>query len=122
MLVDSIKKKINLTDMFVKHLALKDTICKCINAAELSKSPEYIDKFDFIFSRGVATIASLLEVSKPLLKKDGKYILLKGGDLAEEINTAKKQYRFEFEIIDIEIFGIQPELLSNKKIVVIRNL
>jgi len=34
----------------------------------------------------------LIQWTKPLIKKQGSYILLKGGDLTEEIQEAKRKY------------------------------
>mgnify|MGYP000078052901 CR=1 FL=1 len=91
-LVDSIKKKVNITRIFAQHTTLRNL--KVINARveELADFPDYKNKMDFIFARGVASIKDLVTWTKPMLKKNGKYVLLKGGDLTEEITEAVEAF------------------------------
>lgn len=91
-LVDSIKKKVNITRIFAQHTTLRNL--KVINARveDLAEFPDYKNKMDFIFARGVAPIKDLVTWTKPMLKKTGKYVLLKGGDLTEEITEAVEAF------------------------------
>lgn len=101
-LIDSIAKKIKMTQMFASHTNLRDIEVKTIRAEEMAKEKMYQNKFDFIISRAVAKIELLIEWSEPMLKQNGTFAFLKGGDLTEEINEAK--YRFpDLQIVEKEI-------------------
>ncbi len=55
-------------------------------------------EFDCIVSRALAPLAPLLEYSKKFLKKDGYCLFLKGKNLEQEIELAKKTFQFEYEL------------------------
>ena len=58
------------------------------------------NKFDYIVARSVAELHDLTKWCRGLMKPDGKLITLKGGDITNEINRAKK---LKF-VRDIEVF------------------
>lgn len=101
-LIDSIAKKIKMTQMFASHTNLRDIEVKTIRAEEMAEEKMYQNKFDFIISRAVAKIESLVEWSEPMLKKNGTFAFLKGGDLTEEINDAIWKFP-NLEIVEKEI-------------------
>ena len=55
-------------------------------------------KFDCIVSRALAPLDKLLGYSKKFLKKDGYCLFLKGKNLGQEIELAKKTFDFEYEL------------------------
>lgn len=55
-------------------------------------------KFDIIVSRALASLDKLFIMVKPFLKKNTKCIFLKGEKWESEINEAKKQWSFDYEI------------------------
>lgn len=78
-LVDSIGKKITATQDMVNQLGLKNVVC-------LNQRVESInDNFDIITGRAVTRLTEFYKFTRYKLQKHGKYILLKGGDLKEEI-------------------------------------
>ncbi|RYY39203.1 MAG: 16S rRNA (guanine(527)-N(7))-methyltransferase RsmG [Chitinophagaceae bacterium] len=96
-LVDSIGKKLKIIEAVKEALGLDNITTQHSRAEEIQGR-----KFDFAVSRAVAPLSDLLRWSKPLLRKgqftvkegDGSetvfrsgLVCLKGGDLAEEINT-----------------------------------
>ena len=56
--------------------------------------------FDIIVSRALANINLLLEFSQNLSNKNTKLIFLKGKKIYEEIDEAKKYWKFNYELID----------------------
>ncbi len=83
LLIDSIGKKINACLDMIQRLELKNVIAQKSRSDELKHV-----KFDVIVSRQVAAMPELCAWCRPLLKKGGKLLCLKGGDLEEEIGQA----------------------------------
>jgi len=106
LLLDSIKKKIKLTEMFARHTGLRNVDAICSRVETLQDSKNYFQYFDFIFSRGVGKAVEVLSWVTPILKPGGKVILYKGGDLEAEIDEAKKKFKsINIENIQISLFG-----------------
>lgn len=119
-LSDSIKKKITTTEMFAKHTELRNINCIIGRTENLCYEKKYLKYFDIIVSRAVARTIELLDWSLPLIKNTGKFIFLKGGNLDEEINQAKKKYnKLTFNILDINILGCETINTIQKKIVLV---
>jgi 16S rRNA (guanine527-N7)-methyltransferase len=83
LLIDSIGKKINACSDMIQKLELKNVLAQKSRSDELKNV-----KFDVIVSRQVAAMPELCAWCRPLLKKGGKLLCLKGGDLEEEIGQA----------------------------------
>lgn len=87
LLMDGTGKKIRVVQEVVDALGLKNVTALQARAEELKMNSQ----FDFVLSRGVATLEKLLQWSQRLLKKKHIHaypngiIALKGGDLREEI-------------------------------------
>jgi len=119
-LVDSIKKKIKTTEIFARNTGLRNIECKFCRVEDLAKTLKYHQYFDIICSRAVAQTVKLIDWTLPILKTTGRFIFLKGGDLADEIETAKNKYpQLNFKIIEIELIGCNWLKTENKKIVVV---
>tara|TARA_B100001778_G_scaffold332091_1_gene337680 strand:+ start:434 stop:1051 length:618 start_codon:yes stop_codon:yes gene_type:complete len=109
-LVDSIGKKIKAVDEIIKEIKLENvrTINNRIENLELNA--------DIIICRSVSSIKNILNWSKKSLKKDGKVILFKGGDVEKELININK--RFTIYNID-NIYS--NEYFQNKKIIKIES-
>jgi len=119
-LVDSIKKKIKITEIFAKHTGLKNINVICSRVEDLNNDKNYTNKFDYIFARAVSRLDNLIAWSKELLKPDGKMIFLKGGNLEEEIKTSHQKFpKIKIEEIQIDLFGVEWFKKEEKKIVVV---
>jgi len=94
-LIDARKKKILVVNNILKELQLKNVIAKHLRAEECK------EKFDFIVSRAVAKMDVLRSWSLPLISQKQKHgqpnglIMLKGGDLQEEIKALPKKSYLE---------------------------
>jgi 16S rRNA (guanine527-N7)-methyltransferase len=83
-LVDSIGKKIKVTDAIATAIGLTNVTTARIRAEEIRDR-----KFDTAVSRAVAPLKDLWTWSRPLLRKSQLgLICLKGGDLAAEISDS----------------------------------
>ena len=117
LLVDSIKKKMVITDMMAKHSNNK--LLKTFTGRVEDLDKTHFAIYDFIFARGVATIRELISLSKKFLKPTGKYVFLKGGDLSKEIEDAKYVWKnLEIEEKNLSFFGNESFSTDEKKILI----
>ncbi len=113
-LVDSIGKKITVVNEVVKGIGLTNV------SAEKNRAEDLNMKVDFVVSRAVAPIKDIVQWTSKLIKKGGNndlqngWILLKGGDLAQEIKDSGRSAD-EFEIGN----WFEDEFFQTKKIVYI---
>lgn len=89
-LVDSIGKKIKVVNEVATALGLKNVV------AEQKRVEELDHTYDFVVSRAVAPWEEIHKWTRDLIHEEGKnalpngWLLLKGGDLKEELKSAKK--------------------------------
>ncbi len=102
-LVDSTQKKIRAVADMLSALHLSNVRAVAARAEEIGKNPEFHQKFDYVIARAVAPVTDILKWGKPFLaprrsaaaaehKNEiprGSVVMLKGGDLAEEIARAR---------------------------------
>lgn len=118
-LLDSIAKKVKVTQMLASHTGLKGIEVFCSRAEDLAKDPKYMSTFDFIFARSVAKIATFLTWVHPLLKPNGRIVFFKGGDLGKEIQQAKKIFsNLKLQEVLIHLVGYDKFEKEEKKIVI----
>jgi 16S rRNA (guanine527-N7)-methyltransferase len=98
-LVDSIGKKITVVQDIIQQLNLKNTRAEN-KRVELLKT-----QYDFVVSRAVAESKQIIHWSEKLILKQNKnalpngWLLLKGGNLIDEMKEVPKHYEI-FPIID----------------------
>ena len=138
-LVDSIRKKINAVEEMIKSLSLANVRTLLGRAEELSAKPEHYKKYDYVIARAVGSASDLINWSSGFLRQKelsplisekqgsklfifpGSIILIKGGDLSEEISKVKKiREKWTIETYPMEVKGIPPEDLQDKKFVFLR--
>jgi len=121
LLVDSIRKKTSMTDMFAQHTGLKDITVLNTRAEDLAGEPHYQHAFDVIISRAVAKVDLLVDWVYPMMKPNSVCAFLKGGDLSEEIAEAIANHPgLSVQEIQIEMFGIPWFVEDQKKVVLCR--
>jgi len=119
LLLDSIKKKMKVTDMLAQHTQLRNIKSKAERVEVIASQKEYQKKFDFIFARGVARLNLIQSWVSPILKDGGKIVLLKGGELEEEINEAKKHNKtLKVEMHDLDLLAFDHFKKLQKKILI----
>ena len=119
LLVDSIRKKIKITDMFVQHSEMRNIKTICSRVEDLALDQTNQKHYDFIFSRAVAKLDEMIGWVIKMLKPSGKMIFLKGGDLVEEINAAKSKFpSLTIEESKIKLFGADWFEKEDKKILI----
>ncbi|MCY7410069.1 MAG: 16S rRNA (guanine(527)-N(7))-methyltransferase RsmG [Chitinophagales bacterium] len=111
-LVDSIGKKIKVVKAIAEILQLKNVV------AEQKRGEELRGKYDFIVSRAVAPMKIIYEWTNHLIEDDAintkpnGWILLKGGDLKNEIVELGK----EVKVISVSDF-FEEEFFKEKMVV-----
>lgn len=119
LLTDSIKKKVKMMAMFADHSGVKHLKARQVRVEELSREKEYKSSFDYIFARGVARAEKLFTWTDKLLKPQGQWILLKGGDLSEEIEEARAAHpKIDIKEIKIDFFGVDWFAREDKKLLI----
>lgn len=118
-LVDSMGKKVKITQMLAKHTGLNGIEVIQSRVEDLKTDNKYKSKFDFVLSRAVGKISRVVAWVKPLLKPNGKIVFLKGGDLTDEINETKKIFsNLKLQESLIRLVGYKKFEEEDKKIVV----
>lgn len=119
LLMDSIAKKINITNMLAQHTGLKNIEGICRRVEDFSKDKNNWARFDVVLSRGVAKIVTIVSWVKNLVKQNGKIVLYKGGDLSYEIEMAEKMFsNLKVEERLINLIGYDGFEKEQKKIVI----
>ncbi|MTI70437.1 MAG: 16S rRNA (guanine(527)-N(7))-methyltransferase RsmG [Firmicutes bacterium] len=90
LLLDSLKKRIKYLDTVIEELELDNIKAVHGRAEEYAKQTEHREKYDIAVSRAVASLNILSEYCLPFVKVGGYFIAMKGPDLKDEINEAKK--------------------------------
>lgn len=85
-LVDSIRKKISAVDEIIKELNVK-------NISTINNRIENLNiNADIIICRSVSSIENIIRWTKGLLNKEGKLILLKGGNVNKELKNISSSF------------------------------
>jgi len=88
-LADSIAKKILACNQMVQDLDIQNADCVNTRVENLQT------KYDIVTGRAVTRLLPFYSLTKNLLKKGGRYLLLKGGDLGEEIYEFENQTKLK---------------------------
>lgn len=113
LLVDSIAKKIKVVNEVAQAIGLTNL------RAEHQRAEQVKSKFDYIVSRAVAKTKQITDWTNQLILTNNEglssgFILLKGGDLSEELNELKRSY----QEIDIKDY-FEESFFESKKIIYI---
>ena len=87
-LIDALNKRISFLKEIVTKLQLSNVIVEHARAEDFAT--ENREKYDIATSRAVANLPVLLEYLLPFVKKEGKCICMKGPNIQEELDEAKK--------------------------------
>jgi len=119
-MIDSIAKKVNIIKQIVEKLDLKNVELINDRVENLAKNKTYANSIDYVIARAVASTDLMLKWSIPLIKNNGKIILLKGGDLSKEIADANRiEKSIKIEEIPIKLKGFDYFEREEKKLIII---
>lgn len=88
LLVDATGKKVKLVSEFILAIGLTNASAVQARAEELGHDPHHRQKHDAAVSRAVGSVAEVLEYTLPLVKQDGKVLIIKGTTADDEIQSA----------------------------------
>lgn len=88
-LTDTLGKRINFLEDVTSLLEIKNVSLVKSRAEDLAHNFKYREKFDFVFSRGVARIPVLAEYSLPFVKIGGSMVAFKMDDCDSELEDGK---------------------------------
>ena len=107
-LIDSVGKKVRFLDNTIEKLDLKNISAEHGRAEEFAHEEEYRENYDFVVSRAVANMSTLVEYMIPFAKVGGKCICMKGPSIEEELAEATSAIKkLGGEIEDIIKYNIE---------------
>lgn len=89
-LLDSLKKRIGFLEEVCAELNLNKVEFVHGRAEDFGQNKDYREKYEYVVSRAVAALNTLVEYCLPFVKVGGYFICQKGPQLIEEIPEAKK--------------------------------
>ena len=113
-LIDSLEKRIKYLNDVIEKLNLENI--KAIH----SRGEAYQGSFDIVTYRAVANIEKLVTYTMHLVKKNGKFIAMKGNIDKELTPEIEKKLSKKYQIVTIKKF-LLPKENSNRSLVVIIN-
>ena len=132
-LLDSTQKKIIADKEIINQLNLKNINTISGRAEELKLLPEMKENYDYVISRAVGKLDNIFKLGIPFLAKvhhskttkilpTGAIVVLKGGDITEEIKRVKHNKKLSsFNVIDINFKESDTLLNPDKKIIIMYN-
>ena len=111
LLVESKRMKSLFLKKATSELKLTNVEVLCARVEDLVQKSEYEGRFDFAFSRAVASLTVVYGWVKKLIKLNGFYIAWKGGEVRQEIEQLKKNN----ENIDVDIVQMDERFVHFKK-------
>ena len=117
-LLDSLNKRINFLNEVCNLCNLSNVITIHGRAEEISRKEEYREKFDYVVSRAVANMSTLLEYCTPFLKVGGQFISYKSGKVEEELSSAQNAMKILGCKLNISIDFQLPNTDMDRKFVI----
>lgn len=109
--LDSVGKKTKFIELSKNNLQIDNLNVITARIEDIANKPEHREQYDYVISRAVAVLPTLLEYSAPMLKNNGKIIAYKGSNYQTELNSAQNAMKilnctldkvYEFNIPNIE--------------------
>ncbi len=117
-LLDSLNKRINFLSELSKNLGIYTT-CIHSRAEDGGKQKNLREQFDFATARAVAHLRELSEYCLPFVKVGGYFVALKGYEIEEELEEAKKAIKLlGGQIVDVKKY----EEENKRSIIIIKKI
>ncbi|MFQ5987885.1 MAG: 16S rRNA (guanine(527)-N(7))-methyltransferase RsmG [Dehalococcoidia bacterium] len=126
-LLDSVHKKTDFLDHLVARLGLEGVEVLTGRAEDLAREGRYREQFDLVLSRGVAQLASLVELALPFCTLGGSFIAQKKGEIEREIEEAMGAIDIlggrlrEVKRVELEELGEERSLVIIDKLIATPN-
>jgi 16S rRNA (guanine527-N7)-methyltransferase len=89
-LVESVNKKAAFLRHLIARLNLEGVELVAGRAETLAHEERYRESYDIALSRGVASLATLAELSLPFCAIGGRFIAMKKGDIGDEVASSER--------------------------------
>ena len=89
-LMDSLKKRLNVVDELCKKLGINNVTILHGRAEDLARDKKHREKYDLCVARAVANTAVLAEYALPFIKVGGSLLAYKGSDFKKELDEGQK--------------------------------
>lgn len=117
--LDSTNKKINFVNNTKNSLNLVNLEPKCVRIEDFANNPEHREQYDYVISRAVAPLNTIIEYSAPLLKDSGLIVAYKGSNYEEELSASKNALSLlNCSVIDVKKYYIE-EIDSIRAVILI---
>ncbi|TET38428.1 MAG: 16S rRNA (guanine(527)-N(7))-methyltransferase RsmG, partial [Dehalococcoidia bacterium] len=122
-LLDSVHKKTDFLDHLVARLGLEGVEVLTGRAEDLARDGRYREQFDLVLSRGVAQLATLVELALPFCTLGGSFIAQKKGEIERELEEAMGAIDIlggrlrEVKRVELEELGEERSLVIIDKLV-----
>lgn len=128
-LIDSTQKKIIAVKEIINSLGINGIELFTGRAEELKSEKKLNGKFDYVISRAVGKLDKIFDWSLPFLKQTSiktndniptrSILVLKGGDITDEINIVKKNKKLlDLDVINITFKGCENLFNPDKKLII----
>jgi 16S rRNA (guanine527-N7)-methyltransferase len=115
--LDSIRKKINIINKFKTGLNLDNLFPLCDRVENLKNNIKY----DYITTRAVAPLETILKYAFSPLKSQGYFIAYKSKKALDEIRDAQKIVKsLNFELIDIIEYTLPLEEIHERNLIIFK--
>lgn len=118
MLLEATGKKVTFLRHVIDILHLTGVEAVHGRAEELAHKPQYRAAFDVVTARAVAALPTLLEYSAPFCRVGGEIILLKKGDISEELAQGQRAARQLGAVFKEDVPVTLPGLEDNRRLLV----
>jgi len=119
-LLDSLNKRINFLNALCEALEVKSTNIHA-RAEEGGRKPGLREQFDVATARAVANLRELAEYCLPFVKVGGLFVALKGYEIDDELDTAKKAIKeLGGKVLEVKKYILPDD--SKRSIIVIKKI
>ena len=120
-LVDSLNKRINFLNLVIDSLKLKNVTTLHYRAEDIDFKLGFLNSFDYVVSRAVATLNTLVEYCLPYVKTNGTFIAYKTETAQNEIKESINAIRVlggntKVETIDYNLLDFNRVLVLISKV------
>ena len=113
-LIDSVNKKLNVIRESINDMNIEKISIIHARAEELARDDNYREQFDFVTTRAVSQLSTILEYMIPFLKVGGIAICMKGPNYQEEIDNIQNTLQLlDCKITEIENIKILDDYERN---------
>lgn len=111
-LLDSLRKRIDFLSEVVSRLGLKGVELVHGRAEDVAKERAHRQVYDICFSRAVAPLNVLCEYCLPFVKVGGTMMAMKGRNVADELDGAKKAMELlGGELLKVVEYKLPPDIV-----------